>query len=45
MFGLGFEFLLGAVAGGAVIYLFPGLGSGGSAIWNNIIKPFFKDMF
>ena len=38
-------FLVGVAAGGAVIFLFPGLGAGGNAIWKNVVKPFFSRTF
>lgn len=44
MFGLS-GFALGLVAGGAIIFLCPGLGAGGNAVWKNVIKPFFKNNF
>ena len=30
------EFVLGAITGGAVIFLFPGVGAGGNAIWKRV---------
>lgn len=41
MFGLS-TFALGMIAGGAIIFLFPGLGAGGNAIWKNVILPLFR---
>ena len=38
MFGL---CLTSLVIGGALIFLFPGLGTGGNAIWKNWVRPFF----
>lgn len=38
-------FQLGVIAGGATIFLCPGLGSGGNAIWKNWVRPFFDRFF
>jgi len=42
MFGLP-EFLAGAIVGGAVIFLFPGVGAGGNAIWKGV-RAFFENL-
>lgn len=34
-------FWTGLVLGGAIVYLFPGVGAGGNAIYKRFIKPLF----
>ena len=38
-------FQLGMIAGGAIIFLFPGVGAGGNRIYKHVIKPIIDRIF
>lgn len=38
-------FWIGLVAGGTIVYLFPGLGTGGNVLFKRFIKPALDKIF